>query len=256
MPHPKFPTLKESEFKLAQGHFNWLMLAPGVTHDTVHVATAAAVGGVLVATAFAGRAALGKGDAAVAPASRFSLKGVLEMILEFIVGIVDMVIGEEGRKYVPMFASIFTFVWVQNLVGLLPGMTPATDNINTTLAVGIFSFLVYNYYGLKENGWDYVKHFFGPVTGLVWIPMMILMLAIEVIGHAVRPLTLGLRLYGNIMADHTVLSVFLSMFESMWFIPVPAIFYGMGIFVASMQAFVFTMLSMIYVSMAIAHEEH
>ncbi len=232
------------------------MLVPGVTHDNVHVATATAVGGILVATAFAGRAVLGSGDAAVAPASRFGLKGFIESILEFIVGIVDMVIGEDGRKYVPMFASIFFFVWVQNLVGLIPGMTPATDNINTTLAVGIFSFLVYNFYGLKENGWDYVKHFLGPVTGLVWIPMMILMLGIEVIGHMVRPLTLGLRLYGNIMADHTVLSVFLGMFEKMWFIPVPAIFYGMGIFVASMQAFVFTMLSMIYVSMAIAHEEH
>lgn len=232
------------------------MLAPGVTHENVHVATAAAVGGVLIATAFAGRAVLGTGDLAVAPASRFSLKGVIELILEFIVGIVDMVIGEDGRKYVPMFAAIFTFVWVNNLVGLIPGMTPATDNINTTLAVGIFSFLVYNFYGLKENGMDYLKHFLGPVTGLVWIPMMVLMLGIEVIGHAVRPLTLGLRLYGNIMADHTVLSVFLEMFEKMWFIPVPAIFYGMGIFVASMQAFVFTMLSMIYVSMAIAHEEH
>jgi len=241
---------------VAQAHFNWLMLVPGVTHDNVHVATAAAVGGVLIATAFAGRAVLGTGDAAVAPASRFSLKGIMETILEFIVGIVDMVIGEDGRKYVPMFAAIFMFVWVQNLVGLIPGMTPATDNINTTLAVGIFSFLVYNFYGLKENGMDYLKHFLGPVTGLVWIPMMVLMLGIEVIGHAVRPLTLGLRLYGNIMADHTVLSVFLEMFEKMWFIPVPAIFYGMGIFVASMQAFVFTMLSMIYVSMAIAHEEH
>lgn len=232
------------------------MLVPGVTHENVHVATAAAVGGLLVVTAFAGRMALGTGDAAVAPASRFSLKGIIESVLEFIVGMVDMVIGEEGRRFVPMFAAVFTFVWVQNLAGLLPGITPATDNLNTTLAVGLFSFVVYNFYGLKENGWAYVKHFFGPVTGLVWIPMMILMLGIELIGHSIRPLTLGLRLYGNIMADHTVLGVFLEMFEKFWFIPVPAIFYGIGIFVACMQAFIFTVLSMIYVSMAIAHEEH
>ena len=70
----------------------------------------------------------------------------------------------------------------------------------------------------------------------------------------VRPLTLGLRLYGNIMADHTVVSVFVEMFDKLWFIPVPAIFYGMGVFVAFMQAFVFMMLSMIYISMAIAHD--
>lgn len=226
-----------------------MQLVPGVHHDTIHVATAAAVGGILVVGALAGRAALGTGEAAVAPAGKFSLKGFYEMVLEFIVGVCDMVIGEEGRKFVPMFAAMFFFVWINNLVGLIPGMTPATDNINTTLALGIFSFGIYNYYGLKENGIGYLKHFLGPL--LLLAPLMVV---IEIIGHLVRPLTLGLRLYGNIMADHTVLSVFLGMFENLWFIPVPAVFYGMGIFVASMQAFVFTMLSMIYVSMAIAHD--
>ena len=234
---------------MATAHFNWLQMVPGVSHETVPIATAAAVGGLLVIGAFAGRMALGTGEAAVAPAPRLSLKGIFELVLEFIVGIVDMVIGEEGRKFVPMFAAIFLYVWVHNLIGLIPGMTPATDNINTTLALGLFSFIAYNYYGVKENGIGYLKHFMGPL--LILAPLMIV---IEIIGHLVRPLTLGLRLYGNIMADHTVLSVFLGMFENLWFIPVPAIFYGMGIFVASMQAFVFTMLSMIYVSMAIAHD--
>ncbi len=226
-----------------------MQLVPGVTHETVHVATGLAVGSALIVGAVAGRMALGSGETAVAPASRLSLKGIFELLLEFIVGLADMVIGEEGRKFVPMFAAIFLFVWVNNMVGLIPGMTPATDNINTTLALGIFTFVVYNFYGLKEHGIAYLKHFLGPL--LLLAPLM---LPIELIGHAVRPLTLGLRLYGNIMADHTVLSVFVGMFERLWFIPVPAIFYGMGIFVASMQAFVFTMLSMIYVSMAIAHD--
>jgi F-type H+-transporting ATPase subunit a len=200
--------------------------------------------------AFAGRAVLGSGDSAVMPASKFSLKGLVEIFLEFIVGLTDMVIGEhEGRKFVPMFSAIFLFVWVQNLTALLPGMTPATDNINTTLALGLFSFVAYNYYGFREHGIHYLKQFLGPL--LLLAPLMVV---IELIGHMVRPLTLGLRLYGNIMADHTVLAVFLGMFEKLWFIPVPAIFYGMGIFVASMQAFVFTMLTMIYVSMAISHD--
>lgn len=232
-------------------HFNWMQLASeyGVTHENTHVATGIAVGSLLIVGAVAGRVALGSGEKAVAPAAKFSLKGIFELLLEFIVGLADMVIGEEGRKFVPMFASIFLFVWLNNMVGLIPGMTPATDNINTTLALGIFTFVAYNFYGLKEHGIAYLKHFFGPL--LLLAPLM---LPIELIGHAVRPLTLGLRLYGNIMADHTVLSVFVGMFEKLWFIPVPAIFYGMGIFVASMQAFVFTMLSMIYVSMAIAHD--
>ncbi len=235
---------------MAQAHFNWMQLVPGVTHDNVHVATAAAVGTVLVVGAVAGRIALGSGPEAVLPASKFSLKGLYEMVVEFIVSIADMVIGEEqGRKFVPMFASIFFFVWFNNLIGLIPGMTPATDNLNTTFALGLFCFFMYNYYGIKEHGLHYVKQFMGPV-----LLLMPLMFVIEMISHLVRPLTLGLRLYGNIMADHTVISVFVGMFESMWFIPVPVIFYGMGIFVASMQAFVFTMLSMIYISLAISHD--
>lgn len=234
---------------MAQAHFNWLQLVPSVSHDNVHVATAVATGSLLIVGAVAGRLALGKGDAAVAPASRFSLKGIYELILEFIVGLTDMVVGEHGRHFVPMFAAIFLYVWVNNLIGILPGMTPATDNINTTLALGIFAFLTYNYYGFKEHGIAYLKQFLGPL--LLLAPLMVI---IELIGHAVRPLTLGLRLYGNISADHTVLSVFIEMFEKNWFIPVPVIFYGMGVFVASMQAFVFTMLTMIYVSMAISHD--
>ncbi len=230
-------------------HFNWLLLVPGVTHENLHVATGLVVGIVLLLIAVTGKMALGKGESAVAPASKFSLKGVVELLLEFIVGLAEMVIGEEGQKFVPMFAAIFLFVFVNNIIGLIPGMTPATDNLNTTLALGIFTFFVYNFYGLKEHGVAYLKHFLGPL--LLLAPLM---LPIELIGHAVRPLTLGLRLYGNIMADHTVVSVFVGMFEKLWFIPVPAIFYGMGVFVASMQAFVFTMLSMIYVSMAIAHD--
>jgi F-type H+-transporting ATPase subunit a len=226
-----------------------MQLLPGVTHDNVHVATSVAVGTLLVVGAVAGRVALGSGEQAVAPAAKFSLKGIFELILEFVVGLSDMVIGEEGRKFVPMFAAVFLFIWVNNLAGLIPGMTPATDNINTTLALGICSFLTYNYYGFKEHGFAYGKHFLGPL----WL-LIPLMLPIELIGHLVRPLTLGLRLYGNVLADHSVLSVFIDMFNNLWFIPVPAIFYGMGIFVASMQAFVFMMLSMIYVSMAIAHD--
>ena len=169
---------------MAQAHFNWMQLVPGVTHDSVHVATGLAVGSLIVVGAVAGRIALGKGEAAITPASKFSLKGIYELLLEFIVGLADMVIGEEGRKFVPMFAAIFFFVWINNLVGLIPGMTPATDNINTTLALGIFSFVVYNYYGFKEHGVAYLKHFLGPL--LLLAPLMLI---IEIIGHIVRPLT-------------------------------------------------------------------
>jgi F-type H+-transporting ATPase subunit a len=138
---------------------------------------------------------------------------------------------------------------VNNLIGLFPTLTPSTANMNMTLALGIFTFVMYNYYGIKEHGFSYLKHFMGPV--LMLAPLMF---AIELTSHFVRPFTLGLRLYGNILADHVVIAVFVEMFEKLWFIPVPAIFYGLGVFVACMQAFVFVMLTMIYVSMAIAHD--
>lgn len=208
-----------------------------------------AIGILLVVSAIVGRLMLGKGEKAIEPASRPSIKGIFELLLEFIIGLADMVIGEEGRKFVPMFTAIFFFIWVHNMAGLLPGLAPATDNLNITLALGLFSFVAYNFYGIREHGIAYTKHFLGPLLAL--IPLM---LPLELISNAVRPLTLGLRLYGNIMADHTVISVFNGLFDKFWFIPVPAIFYGLGVFVACMQAFVFTILSMIYVSMAIAHD--
>lgn len=229
-------------------HFNWTQLIPGVGHHYVHVATALAAGGVLVVLSVLGRLALGFGDQAVAPAGRFSIKGFFEVVLEFIVGLCDMVIGgDEGRKFAPMFASIFFFILFFNLVGLIPGMTPATDNLNTTIAMGLFTFLAYNIFGIKEHGISYIKQFFGP---LLWLaPLMFL---IELISHIVRPLSLGLRLQGNMMGDHTVLGIFLDLVP--FPIPVPAVFYCLGMFVCFMQAFVFTVLSMVYVSMAVSHD--
>lgn len=234
---------------MGQHDFNWFQLVPGFSHETLHVATALLGAVVLVIGAIAGRIALGNGEAAIQPAGRFSLKAVYEMVLEFIVGLTDMVVGEHGRKFVPMFAAIFFYVWINNLIGLFPGLVPTTANMNMTLSVGLFTFCMYNYYGFKEHGFGYLKQFMGPV-----ILLAPLMLVIELTSHFVRPLTLGLRLYGNILADHVVIHVFVEMFEKLWFIPVPTIFYGLGVFVACMQAFVFTMLTMIYVSMAIAHD--
>lgn len=229
--------------------FNWTQLIPTVTHDTIHVATAACAALAMLILAVVARWALGSGDSAVAPASRLSVKGVFELITEMIVGLCDLVIGDGGRKYAPMFAAIFFYILFQNSMELVPGMTPASKDMNMTIAVGLFSFVLYNYYGFKENGLSYVKHFMGPV---LWLAP--LMLAIELVSNMIRPLTLGLRLMGNMLADDTIIAVFVHLFKPAWFIPVPAIFYAMGIFVCVVQAFVFTMLSMIYISMATAHD--
>ncbi len=226
-------------------HFNWFQLVPGVGHEYIHVATTAFVTAFIVVLSVVGRFALGNGEAAIQPAGRFSLKGFFEVFVEFMVNLTNLVIGEHGRVWVPLFGSIFIFIWFNNLVGLLPGMTAPTDNFNTTLAVGLFSFVMYNYLGLKENGVHYLKHFLGPM--LLLAPIM---LPIEIISHMVRPVSLGLRLMGNMVGDHTVLGIFLDLVP----VGIPAIFYGVGTFVSSMQAFVFTLLSMIYVLMATSHD--
>ena len=157
-----------------------------------------------------------------------------------------MVIGEHGKHYVPFFTAVFFFILTNNLVGMIPGMTPATENINTTFGFGLLIFAFYNFQGIKENGIvNYMKHFMGPVIFLA--PLMFV---IELVSHMVRPFSLGLRLANVMMGDHTVLSVFLDLVP----IGVPIPFYMMGLFVCFVQAFVFTLLSMVYVAFAIAHD--
>lgn len=227
------------------GHFNWLQYFFHIDHQYTHVVTAIAVTILLVVMGVLARIQLGAGEAAVEPARKFSIRGFFEMVTEAFYGLADQIIGHDGPKYVPLAASIFTFVLINNLIGLLPGMTPATDNLNTSFAIGIFAFVYYNYIGLKYEGMNYLKHFLGPVWWLAW-----LILPIELISHGFRPLTLGLRLAGNITADHTVLSVFHQLAP----IGVPVPFYAMGLIVSVLQAFVFALLTLVYVMLAKAHD--
>lgn len=226
-------------------HFNWTQLIPGVGHHYVHVATLILVSALIMIMGVVARASLGTGEAAVIPAGKFSVRGIFEVFAEYIGGLADQVIGQHGRAFAPYFAAIFTYIFFNNLVGLIPGMTPATENFNTTFAFGVFSFLAYNVVGLKEGGLGYLKHFLGPV---LWLAP--LMLIIELISHVIRPLTLGLRLANVMTGDHTVLSVFLGLFPLGPAIP----FYAMGLLVCTIQAFVFTLLSMVYVALATAHD--
>lgn len=226
--------------------FNWTQLVPGVGYEYVHVATLGVAATAAVSLGLVARASLGSGETAVVPASKFSIRGIFELITEMISGLATMVIGEHGKHYVPFFASVFFFILLNNLLGVIPGMSPATENINTTFGFGLLIFLFYNYQGVKENGVvNYLKHFMGPVLFLA--PLMFV---IEMVSHIVRPFSLGLRLANVMMGDHTVVATFLSLVP----IGVPIPFYVMGLFVCFVQAFVFTLLSMVYVAFAIAHD--
>ena len=126
-------------------------------------------------------------------------------------------------------------------------MSP-NQNLNTTLALGIFTFLYFNYQGIKAVGIvNYLKHFAGPMPALA-----LLIFPIEIISISVRPLSLALRLRGNMDGDHLILGIFSDLVP--YLVPIP--FYGMGLFVSFLQAFVFTLLTMIYIGMATAHHDH
>ncbi|AZZ35259.1 ATP synthase F0 subunit A [Bdellovibrio sp. qaytius] len=226
-------------------HFNWTQLIPGVGHHYAHVATLILATVLTILLGLVARVSLGTGEAAVIPTDKFSVRGVFEFLTEYLYNLASQVIGVHGRDFAPYFAAIFTFILINNFLGLIPGMTPATDNFNTTFAFGVFSFLAYNVVGIKNGGLGYLKHFLGPVMALA--PLMLI---IELISHFIRPLTLGLRLANVMTGDHAVLTVFLNLFPIGPAIP----FYLMGMLVCVIQAFVFTLLSMVYVALATAHD--
>ena len=169
-----------------------------------------------------------------------ALEAVIGGLEDFIVAN----IGEGGRRFVPMLCGIFIFILTMNLMGLTPGLDAATANINTTAAMAACVFLYYNLVGLRRWGPGYIKHFMGPM-----LPLAPLMLPLEIISHFARPLSLTLRLFGNIRGEELVLVIFFSLAPLFSTLPIYFLF-GLA---KSLQAFIFFMLTLIYLKGAIEH---
>jgi len=210
-----------------------------------HTFTALLVMTLLLVLACLARRSLSQSADPVVPEEGVSVRNVFELLVELIVGLSDGIIGLKGRKYVHLFGSFFIFILTANLFGLLPGFSPPTNNLNTTLGLGLVSFCAYHYFGMREHGAGYIKQFLGPM--LVLAPFF---LVLEGISHLVRPFSLALRLFGNMFGDHLVVEIFTDLTK----VGVPVLFYILGALVSVIQAFVFTLLSVIYVAMAISHE--
>jgi F-type H+-transporting ATPase subunit a len=180
-------------------------------------------------------------------AARFSLKKTaptgVQNLLEVIVGglsnFIEEIMGPEGKHYLTLIGSLFLFILVCNLQGLVPGFDSPTANINTTLALALVAFSATHYIGLKRHGIGYVKHFMGPMWGLA--PLM---LPIELISHFARVMSLTFRLFGNMVAKHKLLLVLALL--APYIAPIPIL--GLGLLVAFVQAGVFTLLTMLYLS--------
>lgn len=200
---------------------------------------------VLVALALAFRSALAKAQDPVIPEERLSVRNALEALVEVVVGLSDSIIGKKGRKYVPLFGSLFLFILLGNFFGLIPGFTPPTSSFYSNLGMGLVVFIAYHYFGVREHGAKYFKQFMGPVLFLA--PLFIV---IELFSHVFRPISLSIRLYGNMFGDHLVMEIFSDLTK----VVIPVVFFILGSLVSLIQAAVFTILSIIYVAMAISHE--
>jgi F-type H+-transporting ATPase subunit a len=213
----------------------------------------------------------------------------MEVVLEQFLALLDDVIGHEGRRYLPLIATLGLFILVSNLLGLIPGLIAPTGNLNTTAACALIVFIAYHVIGARKVGLvRYLKHFAGPLLGSELFPNRVvdvgfklilvpLFFVIEIFSHLARPLSLALRLFGNMAGGHILLAVMFLLTAGMigwtfsgsigavglglpgsvlliaftsWFL------FPLKLLVAFLQAFIFVMLSMLYIAGAVQEAEH
>jgi F-type H+-transporting ATPase subunit a len=184
------------------------------------------------------------------------LQNLAELIVEGFHGLLDQMIGRQGRQFLPLVGTAGLFIFVSNLLPQIPGLQPPTANLNTTAALAVTVFISYNYFGIRKHGLlNYLKHFCGPIW---WLAP--LMFPIEFIGHLARPVSLSIRLFGNLFGEESVVTILLSL---SWLIMPYLIWLGvmlpLSLFTATVQTFVFIMLTMVYIAGAVEEghgEEH
>lgn len=179
------------------------------------------------------------------PSGQFRFRTAMEFVASFLDNLAEEQCGKYRHFFFPIFSSIFLFILVSNLTGLVPGLPPFSENFSANLAIGLFVFVCYNVVGVYEHRGAYIKQFTGPF--LILAPIFILL---ECISHLARPLSLSFRLAANIFGDHLLLSIFSGLAPFL----VPSFLMLFGLLVAVIQSFVFTMLTSIYVNMAISHD--
>ncbi|MEO6773882.1 MAG: F0F1 ATP synthase subunit A [Kofleriaceae bacterium] len=188
------------------------------------------------------------GKGGIVPPRTMNLRNFFEYTAESVYGMVEGAMGEiNAARFFPLIGTLWMFILFGNLIGLIPGFISPNDTLKTNVGIALLVFFLTHYFGVKEHGLAYFKHFLGP--SIVLIPLM---LPIEIISHIARPVSLSVRLMGNMMADHKVVMSFFALVP----ILVPLPFLLLGLLVCLIQALVFCSLAMVYISMAIEHEEH
>lgn len=217
-------------------------------HDFEPIITSALVGLVLIAISLRVRSRLANIEDAVIPDDRLTLRTFMEVFLGYFYDLAKSVMdAERAKKYFPVIGGSACFVFFANVVALLPGFPVCTSSLSITTGSALVVFVLFNLYGIKENGWNYIKHLAGPAWYLA--PLIFL---IELISLCVRPVTLAVRLMLNMAVDHLIVAIFLGLVGVL--VPLPAMM--ITIVVVVVQTLVFTLLTSIYIGLATEPMEH
>lgn len=239
---------------MAAGHHgvNFVGDLVGERFETISSAGLAAA--VMLGIALVARGSLsGSKERWIVPEESLTLRNLFDLLVGGLVRLSDDVMGRHNRRFLPFVTTLFFFILFCNLVGLIPGLSAPTDKIEFNLGISILVFILFNFWGIREHGvYNYLKHFWGPLwqRNPLWL-LGLVVFVIECISFLVRPVSLGIRLFANMTADHGVLDAFTNLTK----FGIPLIFYLMGTFVCVMQAFIFTLMTMIYIRLAVAHDE-
>lgn len=194
-----------------------------------------------------------RGEQSIVPETKLTVRTFLEVYVGYWYDTMkDMMGPKRAKRYFPIVGALSCFILFSNALGLVPGFAPPTSNWNITMGCALIVFVLFNYYGFKENGWHYVQHLFGPWLGWVYVPINLLIFVIEVISTLIRPLTLSIRLMLNMAVDHLLVTLTLGIFAVLLPIPVMVL----GTLVVVVQVMVFCLLTCVYIALATEHEEH
>ncbi len=253
-----FPDFKYREYEEGTAGWNDIfgnpVFNPAGAVDIKHVVFTGVLLLLLLGIALIARRKYTNRDRALVPDGRLTVASFVEVIFDAVLNMMTEMMGEKNaKKYFPLIASLALFIFIGNVMGLVPGLYHPTSSLNTGLACSIVVFLVYNAGGFAENGLGYAKHFLGPVWYLAG-----LILIIEIVSHAFRPISLAVRLSGNMTGDSLVLDIFGDLAADLvgvpFLLPIPFLF--LGLLVCIIQALVFALLSTVYIALSITHEEH
>ncbi len=234
---------------------DWKFLMFQDTHFTmIHVVGALIAAVLILVATLRYRASLQSAETknGLLPSRRFTLAAMIDGVVGATYKLSVDVMGEkDAKRFLPLTGTLALFILCCNVQGLIPGLLPPTDTLKTNLALSLLVFVIYNAMGIYRNGMSYLAHFMGPkLGGFPWL--FPIFLPVEIASHLGRPVSLSLRLMGNILADHKVVLAIAGLIAVL--APVP--FLLLGVLVVIVQTLIFTLLTIIYIGAAIEHMEH